>query len=101
MNGKSKYEVVTEKYYSNCMVEAVRAKIRNPQVKIYFCRPIKNKNGKFQSCHFMWSDGKFDYDFSDFSDSGHKNLIFRGAIRRFDYGFAYRYAKYRNRMRKK
>lgn len=100
MNGKQKYEVVTGEYYSNCMIEAVRAKIRNPQVKIYFCRPIKNKNGKWQSCHFMWSDGKADYDFSDFSDGCH-NLIFKGNVRRFDCGFADRYTKYRNRIKGK
>ena len=49
--------------------------------------------------HFMWSDGKADYDFSDLHDGEmpwYQDFIFKGAIRKFDLGFAKRYTRYRN-----
>ncbi len=95
----SKYEIISKEYISNCMIEALKAKFKNPKVKIYFCKPRKTENGHFQMFHFMWSDGTSDYDFSDFKENGlppYKNLLFKGAIRKFDLGFAERYSKYRN-----
>lgn len=97
------YEVVTKEYYSNCMIEAIKAKIQNHRIKIYFCKPRITENGNFQMFHFMWSDGKADYDFSDLKDSGippYRNLLFKGAVRKFELGFAEKYAKYRNGKRK-
>lgn len=93
------HEIVSKEYYSNCMIEAIKAKLKNRKVKIFFCKPRKTENGNFQMCHFMWSDGKADYDFSDMSESGlppYKNLFFKGTVRKFDLGFAERYCKYRN-----
>ena len=97
----SKYEIVSKEYRSNCMVEAIKAKIRNPKVKIYFCKPIIKK-GRFQNFHFIWSDGKADYDFSDLEESElplYKHLLFKGVIRKFDLGFAERYCMYRNKKK--
>lgn len=84
------------------MVEALKAKIKNPKVKIYFCKPRITENQNFQSFHFMWSDGKADYDFSDLEDLPSDRcfinyILFKGVIRKFDLGFAERYCKYRNR----
>lgn len=96
----SKYEIISKEYTSNCMIEALKAKLRNPKIKIYFCKPRKTENGRFQAFHFMWSDGKADYDFSDFEENGlplYRNLFFKGAIRKFELGFAKRYSQYRNR----
>lgn len=48
----------------------------------------------------MWFDGKADYDFSDLNDNErpwYKDFIFNGVIRKFNLGFAERYAKYRNK----
>lgn len=95
----SKYEIITDEYYSNCMVEALKAKLRNHKVKIYFCKPRITENDNFQMFHFMWSDGKADYDFSDIKENGlppYKNLLFKGVIRKFDLGFAKAYTTYRN-----
>ena len=98
-----KYEIISDEYYSNCMIEALKAKIKNRNVKIYFCKPRITENGHFQMGHFMWSDGKADYDFSDFEENGlppYRTLIFKGAIRKFEHGFAEKYSKYRNGKRR-
>lgn len=94
------FEIVSKEYYSNCMIEALKAKIKDPKVKIYFCKPRITENGHFQMFHFLWSDGKADYDFSDLKENGlppYKNLFFKGAVRKFHVGFAERYTKYRNK----
>ena len=31
---KQSYEIVSKEYYSNCMMEALKAKIHNPKVKL-------------------------------------------------------------------
>lgn len=89
---------VTPEYVSNCLIEAIRAKLKDPRhVKLYFCKPTFAPD--YQMFHFMWSDSKADYDFSD---SGHgetpwyKCLLFKGQIRRFKKGFAARYMAKRN-----
>lgn len=94
-----KYEIITKEYISNCMIEAIKAKLRNWNVTIYFCKPRFTENGNFQFMHFMWSDGIYDYDFSDLEYEERKpiqDLMFRGVIRRFEHGFAERYSRYRN-----
>ena len=95
----SKFEVISNEYYSNCMVEAIKAKLHNHKVKIYFCKPRITENGNFQMFHFMWSDGESDYDFSDYGNiklPWYKFPLFKGYIRKFDLGFAEKYARYRN-----
>ena len=94
-----KYEIISKKYISNCMIEALKAKLKNRNVTIYFCKPRITENGNFQFMHFMWSDGIYDYDFSDLGYEERKpiqDLMFKGVIRRFKHGFAERYSKYRN-----
>lgn len=94
----SKYEIISREYYSNCLIEVIKAKIKNPSIKIYFCKP-KFEHGKFQMFHFMWSDGKADYDFSDIGIDPlplHRMLLFKGAIRKFKRGFAKRYSVRQN-----
>ena len=61
----TRYEVISKDYISNCLIEVIKAKMRNPQVKIYFCRPRITENGNFQSLHFMWEDENGSYDFSE------------------------------------
>lgn len=97
---KQSYEIVSKEYRSNCMMEALKAKIRNPKIKIYFCKPRITEKGNFQMFHFMWTDGKADYDFSDLKENRlppYKNVFFKGVIRKFDLGFADAYCKYRNK----
>ena len=94
-----KFEIVSHENYSNCMFEAVKAKLRDPRIRLNFCRPRITENGRFQMFHFMWGDGKADYDFSDLGENGlppWRNLFFKGAVRRFPAGFAAKYTEYRN-----
>ena len=100
MNG-AKWEIISGDYVSNCLIEAVKAKIRDPKnVKIYICKPRITEYGNFQNIHAMWSDGKSDYDFSYDRYTytpPYRQLIFRGHIRKFKLGAASRYAKSRNK----
>ena len=54
-------KVVSKDFYSNCLIESIKAKIKHPMnVHIMFINPFLNDS----FCpHFMWSDGKYDYDF--------------------------------------
>lgn len=49
--GKQSYKIVSEEFCSNCMIEALKAKIRNRNVKIYFCKPRITENVHFQMFH--------------------------------------------------
>lgn len=93
---RENFQCVTPEYVSNCLIEAVKAKLKDPRrVKLYFCKP--NKRRMF---HFMWSDGAADYDFSDAYCENEKFCVrplFRGRIRRFKLGFAARYCALRNK----
>ena len=90
------FEYVSPEYVSNCFIEAVKAKLKDPRhVKLYFCKPTKR-----QMFHFMWTDGAADYDFTDAECENEKYCVkplFKGQIRKFKLGFAARYAKHRNR----
>ena len=96
---KTNFEIISKEYRSNCMIEAIKEKMKNKKVKIYFCKPRITENGNFQMFHFMWSDGKYDYDFSNTNDEKmpwYKVLYFNGYIRKFELGFAKEYTRYRN-----
>lgn len=93
------YEIISRDYISNCLIEAAKAKLKNHQVKIYYCRPRITENKNFQSMHFMWEDEKGSYDFSESEAAGlppWKQLLFKGHIRKFEKGFAEKYSSYRN-----
>lgn len=103
---RENFRYVTHEYVSNCLIEAVKAKLKDPRhVKVYFCKPRITPNGHFQMLHFMWSNGTADYDFSDRYENGEKKwyqcLLFKGQIRQFKCGFAARYTAQRNRGRSK
>ena len=82
-------------FYSNCLIEALKAKLKNPRkIKITFVP--KSEKG---SCHFMWSDGEADYDFGVERDiKWHEVLWFKGCIRKYCLGFNERY---KEQMRKR
>lgn len=81
-------------FWSNCFFEAVKAKARHPfnvKITIVPCSEAKCP-------HFLWSDGKFDYDFGvERRLVGAQILLFRGYVRRRGLGFN---QKYKERMRK-
>jgi len=99
------YTYVSEQYNSNCFIEALRAKLQHPfKVKIYYCKS-RRRNGKFDCCHFLWSDGEHDYDFTD-KDTYTTNrflhrthLWYPGMVRQWPLGFAEEYSKKRNHSR--
>ena len=55
--------------YSNCLFEALKAKIKNPNVKIF--KAPKEIN---DCCHFMWHDDEFYYHAYNFKKT--KNIFF-------------------------
>lgn len=99
MSNRHEFEYIGKPYKSNCLLEAVKAKLRNPKkVTIYFCPPRITENGNFQWCHFLWSDTLHSFDFSDDEASElpwYKTIWYEGKIRMFDGDFARHYAKYR------
>lgn len=85
---KNFYKIVSKKYYSNCLIEALKNKLKHPfSTKVYF---IKNKN---QSFHVMWSDSNFDFDFSDSNGNVKRNFIYEGYVRQFKKGFIQEYIR--------
>lgn len=58
---KKKMEIISNDFYSNCLIEAVKAKVKDwKHIKIIYVSPFDNE----VFCpHFFWSDGKYDYDF--------------------------------------
>ena len=97
-----KYKIVSDTYISNCIIEALKAKLRDPKnVKIYICKPRITANGHLQKCHAMWTDGTADYDFSDYPNGGAilaGHLIYYGCKRQFKCGTAIRYTQRRNKQ---
>lgn len=96
-----KYEVVSKNYLSNCLIEAIKAKLRHPKtVKLYFCKPKWGIH--FQNLHVMWDDGEYSYDFSDTLDTQllwWECFLYLGHIRKFKQGTSERYSKFRNRRK--
>lgn len=90
-------KTMAEKYfYSNCLFQALKAKLKNPkQVKITYVSPFDNE----VFCpHFLWTDGKNDYDFGiERHLPLYKVLFFKGHIRKRNLGFN---QKYKNACKK-
>ena len=87
---KKMTENIKGPFYSNCLVEAIKQKIKHPiKTKITVVR--KSEAG----CpHFLWSDGKFDYDFgTDRWLDGFERAWFEGYIHRRALGYNERYKR--------
>lgn len=87
-------EIIKGPFWSNCLLEAAKAKIQHPfKVKVTVV-----PRSEARCPHFLWSDGKYDYDFGvERRLVGAQLLLFRGYIRRRGLGFN---QKYKERMRK-
>lgn len=87
-------EIIKGLFLSNCFLEAVKAKVRHPfKVKVTVV-----PRSEARCPHFLWSDGKYDYDFGvERRLVGSQILLFQGYIRRRGLGFN---QKYKERMRK-
>ena len=49
-----------ELFHSNCLVEAIKAKIKNPSIKLLFISAHRNE---VFFPHVMWTDGIVEHDF--------------------------------------
>lgn len=102
---RNKCEFVSPFYYSNCLFEAIRAKIANPKIKLYFCKPYRKPTGAIGSLHVLWEDDNYSYDFSDgnWEDNGKfwQYFLYKGCIRRWPKDFARKFSSMRNRTAKK
>lgn len=77
-------------FYSNCLIEALKAKIKNPS-KVSITYVPKSEKG---SCHFMWTDGEHDYDFSvERPIKWYEALLFKGEIKQRALGFNEKYKR--------
>lgn len=80
----------TESFYSNCFIEAMKAKLKHPfKTKLTIVR--RSEAG----CpHFLWSDGQYDYDFGvERQLECRERLWFEGHIRQRALGFNEKYKK--------
>ena len=53
--------MASKEFYSNCLIEAVKAKLRNPKIRMMYCPAYFNE---VPCPHWMWTDGSKEYDFS-------------------------------------
>ena len=91
---KMSAEIIKGPFWSNCLFEAVKAKIKHPFMVKVTIVPRSEANCP----HFLWSDGEYDYDFGvERRLTGIQILLFRGYIRRRKLGFN---KKYKERMRR-
>lgn len=79
-------------FYSNCLLESMKAKIKDPKkVKLTFIPPTK----KHPLPHWMWTDGKNDYDFGVERDlKWYESLWFKGEITKRELGFNRRWKRF-------
>ena len=95
------FKIVSNIFYSNCLIEAIKAKLKDwKHVKISCLSPFDNK----VFCpHFSWSDGEYDYTFG--AVEGTDNLfaswtLHKGYIRRRRFGFNQEYKEFCKRNSK-
>lgn len=90
----SRMEVISSNFYSNCLIESIKAKIKDPKnVKITIVPPWYNEVFCF---HAMWTDGVNDYDFGSegMGDSFIGNwTVHKGHVRRYKLGSNDRYVR--------
>lgn len=87
-----KFEIISKDYYSNCLIEAIKAKLKDwNNIKITYVSPFDNE----VFCpHILWSDGEYDYDFGNEGkgDQGILNwTLHKGHIRKRGLGFNQKY----------
>jgi hypothetical protein len=71
-----KEEVLSNYFYSNCLLEALKAKIKNPKIKV-----IKRHMTWTRTPHFLWLWKGYTYDFGT-NHSIPCKLFFHGYLRR-------------------
>lgn len=69
-------EALSNYFYSNCLIQAIKAKWRDPKVRI---RKIRQSWTRLP--HFVWTDGSYIYDFGA-NESIPCTLFYHGYLRR-------------------
>lgn len=76
---------------SNCVIEALKAKIKNPKIKIIY---LPAKINVVRCPHIMWTNGINDYDFGTFAKLSPLEYFWHdGSIRIFPLGYAKKYKR--------
>ena len=90
-------EYIKGPFYSNCLLEALKAKIKHP-LKVKITVVLKSE----ANCpHFLWSDGKNDYDFGvERYLNKFQKFWFYGYIRKRKLGFNNKYKKLMKQRKK-
>ena len=95
MNKLKYFSKNKEMFYSNCMIEALKRKIADPKnikITVVF-------KSEARCPHFLWSDGKNDYDFGVEKRLRWWEIFwFKGSIRKRNLGFN---QKYKEKMKKR
>jgi hypothetical protein len=69
-------------YYSNCLIEMIKAKIKNPKAELYIIKP---KDNVVRTPHFMWAIDEKAYDFGvNRYLKPYERLWFKGEIRSYN-----------------
>lgn len=96
-----KLKIISKDFYSNCLIEAVKAKLKNwENIKITYVSPFSNE----VFCpHILWSDGHADYDFGTEGKSGGilNYILYKGHIRQRKLGYNEKYKNVCKEWRKK
>jgi 2-phosphoglycerate kinase len=80
-------KILRGEYYSNCIIEAIKVKLSNPKgIKITYL-PRRLSTG--MTCHVMWSDSYYDYDFGIDRDDlkWYEYILYKGYIHQRGLGF--------------
>lgn len=80
--------MASKEFYSNCLIEAVKAKLRNPKIKMMYCPAYFNE---VPCPHWMWTDGSKEYDFSTGLLHWWQWIWHKGRIREYHSGTYSRY----------
>lgn len=89
-----------KKFYSNCLFEAVKHKLKDwENVKITY---IPAKYNVMYCPHFLWSDGKYDYDFGvERNLKWYEVIWFKGEIHCRNLGWNEKWKAYRIELQKR
>lgn len=69
-----------EYFYSNCLIEALKAKIKNPKNVHIHKVPAKWNHEIFP--HFWWEDGENAFEFLTKKDRHFQVLLFEGRLKK-------------------
>ena len=76
---------VSKIHYSNCVVEALVQKLKNPKLRL---RVFPARYNAVPFPHLYWQDENYDYDFTGiYWVPWYRRLWYRGFTRRRDHGY--------------